>query len=92
MRTYTTISNQTIYDVTVQKFGSLDDMDKVIRQVGDMNSVLPFGMAMSLDNTEDVVARKFDFDGSKFSTGAELLDTPEDTPGAYSIAYSIAYD
>jgi hypothetical protein len=83
-RTYTTIAGQNTYDLAVQQFGTLNNLDKVMRQVPDLNEVVPFGSALVFDNTNNNLVRRFESLGVKFATGATseiapLFDIFDDT-------------
>ncbi len=83
-RTYKTIENQNTYDLAVQKFGTLNNLDKIMRQVPDLNEVVPYGTFLTLDNTANNLVRRFESLDLKFSTGidsplAPLLDIFDDT-------------
>jgi hypothetical protein len=86
-RPYTAISEQNTYDVTVQKFGGLDDIDEVMRQIPDLNNIIPLGTNMVFSDTEDVLARRFDSNRTLFSTGMPIPPKGR----AYSNDYSDDY-
>ena len=88
MRQYTTILDQTIYDISVQKFGGLDSIDEVMRQYPDINQSAPFGTDMALSYTDDELARQFDFNKTFFATG---LPPDAFTTKSYSSDYSKDY-
>lgn len=77
-----------MYDVTVQKFAGLDDLDQVMRNVPDLNKILPFGLTIVLPDTEDTLARLFDSNRSYFSTG----EPDEVPPGSYGESYNKDYN
>ena len=87
-REYKTVDNQNMYDVCVQKFAGLDDLDQVMRYVSDLNKILPFGQEMTLPNTDDTLARFFDSNKAYFVTGQ-----PDEVPlGGYGEAYNKDYN
>jgi len=86
-REYTTILRQTIYDVTVQKFGSLDDLDQVMRAAPSINSNLPFRTLLVLNDTEDELAKRFNGNNVYIATGAKSYEVPRGI--TYGIAHSI---
>ena len=87
-RSYTAITEQNTYDITVQKFGGLDSIDEVMRQIPDLNATIPFGTDMVFSDTNDVLARRFDSNRTKFSTGMPIPPVS----GAYSDDYSDDYN
>jgi hypothetical protein len=87
-RTYITISDQNTYDICVQNFGGLDDVDEVMRQVLDLNDVSPLGTEFTLSNTDDELARQFDVNNIRFATGMPIPPTS----GAYNKDYSDDYN
>jgi len=84
-RPYKTISNQNMYDVTVQSFGSIDDLDLVMRDTPDLNEAIPFSTDFVLADTDDELARQFFAGNTKFATGDSILAR------AYSNDYGSAY-
>ena len=83
-RTYKTIENQNTYDLAVQKFGTLNNLDKIMRQVPNLNEAVPYATELVLSNTNNILARRFESLDLKFSTGidsplAPLVDTFDDT-------------
>jgi hypothetical protein len=76
-RTFKTISDQTMYDLTVERFGQLDDLGKIIRETPDLNNVIPFSTELTVDNTDDELARQFEFRNTRFATGVQLLSEEE---------------
>ena len=87
-RQYKTISNQNMYDVTVQSYGSIDDLDLVMRDTPDLNATIPFETEFTLADTEDELARQFFVGNIKFSTGTHLVPEPIDVGG---ITYTIPH-
>lgn len=90
-RSYTTISEQTLYDVAIQKFGIVDGLYGVLRalsQSEDINEILPLGTQITLEDTENNLGLLFDANNLYFSTGKNTLYVPTD---AYSDDYSEAY-
>ena len=88
-RPYTAISEQNTYDIAVQKFGSLDDIDEVMRQIPDLNAVIPFGTDMVFSYTNDELARQFDSNEERFSTGMPIPPTGRAYSNDYSDDYGI---
>ena len=88
-RDYTTILDQTIYDIAIQQFGGVDDIDEAIRQFPDLNNSAPFATAMSFSDTDDELARRFDFNDTLIATGIppDAFDT-----SSYSNDYSSDYN
>ena len=87
-RKYTIIDDQNMYDVCVQKFAGLDDLDQVMRNVTDLNKILPFGLTITLPDTEDTLARLFDSNRTYFVTGQ-----PDEVPlGGYGKSYNKDYN
>ena len=83
-REYTTIENQNMYDITAQKFGALNNIDKVMRQMPDINEPSDIGVDMLFDDTTDNLAVKFDANRRFFATGnkseiAPLYEIFDDT-------------
>lgn len=79
-----TIENQNTYDLAVQKFGTLNNLDKIMRQIPDLNEVVPYGTTLILDNTNNNLARRFESLDLRFATGvdsplAPLFDVFDDT-------------
>ena len=65
-----TIENQNVYDVAVEQFGTLNNIDKVIRQVSEyINEVIPFDTELSLDSTSNNLAIRFETNNERFATG-----------------------
>ena len=85
MRIVKTIENQNVYDVAVEQFGTLNNIDKVIRQVsGFINGVIPFDTELTLDATDNNLAIQFEVNNKRFATGATsdiapLFDVFDDT-------------
>ena len=84
MRYYKTIPEQNIYDLAVQQFGVLNNLDKVMRQMPDLNEPAPFETEMAFDGTENNLAILFEANGTKFATGNQselvpLFDIFDDT-------------
>ena len=75
-REYKTISDQNIYDIAVQMFGSLNNIDKVLRQVPDVNDVAPTNSVLQFDVTTNNLALRFDANESKFATGVQSPIAP----------------
>ena len=75
-RPYTTTEDQTIYDICVQKFGGLDDIDELMRISPDLNDALPVNTEMVLSDTEDELAKRFDVNNTYFATGL-AFDEPD---------------
>jgi len=71
-RTYTTLEDQTMYDICVQEFGGLDDLDEIIRASPDLNQSLPVGYEMSLSDTEDELPRRFLANNVRIATGLDF--------------------
>lgn len=87
-REYITVDDQNMYDVCVQKFAGLDDLDQVMRNVPNLNKILPFGLSITLPDTEDTLARFFDSNRTFFVTGQ-----PEEVPfGSYGDSYNKDYN
>lgn len=83
-RPYKTIEDQNTYDVAVQQFGTLNNIDKVLRQMPDINAVAPFGYDMTFANTNNNLALRFNATNRRFATGvdseiAPLFDSFDDT-------------
>ena len=87
-RVYIAVSDQNTYDICVQNFGGLDDVDEVMRQVPDLNNVSPLGTAFTLSDTEDELARQFDVNNIRFATGMPIPPTS----GSYNKDYSDDYN
>lgn len=84
MRYYKTIPEQNVYDLAVQQFGGLNNLDKVMRQMPDLNAPAPFGTEMVFLGTENNLAKRFEANGTVFATGdtseiAPLFDIFDDT-------------
>ncbi len=87
-RDYITISDQNTYDICVQNFGGLDDVDEVMRQIPDINGISPLGTLFTLSDTDDELARQFDVNTIRFATGMPIPPTD----GAYNNDYSNDYN
>lgn len=87
-RTYISISDQNTYDICVQNFGGLDDVDEVMRQVPDINGISPLGTVFTLSDTDDELARQFDVNRVRFATGMPIPPVG----GAYNKDYSNDYN
>ena len=90
-RPYTTISEQTVYDVTVQKFGGLDDIDELMRSVEDINYAIPFGTDLTLEDTDDALALNFDVNKIHFATGDEGPDPVDDDCEAFNYLFNYKF-
>jgi len=75
-RPYTTIEDQNVFDITIQMFGTLNNMDKVLRQVPDINGIAPVNYDMIFDNTTNNLAIKFEVNNDRFATGDESPISP----------------
>jgi len=76
LRQYRTILDQSHYDVTIQKFGGIDDIGKVLGALPsgyDINEPIPFGTGMELVETDDSLARRFDANDVKFATSPSAI-------------------
>lgn len=71
MREYTAIDDQSSYDLAVQLFGTINDLDKVLRQVEDLNGVTEFGQEMVFDNTDNNLADRFGANNVLIASGNE---------------------
>lgn len=90
-RLYKTISNQNMYDVTVQSYGSIDDLDLVMRDTPDLNASIPFETAFILEETDDELGRQLFAGGIKFATGTYLVPEPIVTLGfPYTLPYILS--
>ena len=69
MRQYSTISDQSSYDLAIQLFGNLNDLDKVLRQVADLNGVTTFGEEMVFDETTNNLADRFGANKTRIACG-----------------------
>lgn len=69
MRQYEAIDDQSSYDLAVQLFGNLNDLDKVLRQIPDLNGVTSFGYEMVFDNTENNIANRFGANNTLIASG-----------------------
>jgi len=82
MRSYTARDNQTIYDIAIQKFGTLSNIGDVLDQITDPNSEVQFGSVLSIAETTNNIASRFEANQSFFSTweapfspvGLEIFD------------------
>lgn len=88
-RQYTTIENQTIYDICVQKFGGLDDIDEVMRVTPDLNGSLPTNTTMTLSDSTDELANRFDVNAAYFATGPAEA---EEIEGGYEYEYEFGFE
>ena len=75
-RQYKTISDQNVFDIAVQMFGSLNNMDKVLRQVPDVNTVAPVNSDLVFETTTNNLALRFEANGDKFATGDQSPIAP----------------
>ena len=75
-RQYKTIENQNVYDIAIQQFGTLDNLDKVLRQLPDVNGVAPTNTDLVFDNTTNNLALRFEVNESRFATGDESPIAP----------------
>ena len=84
MRQYSAIGDQSSYDLAIQLFGNLNDLDKVLRQVADLNGVTEFGYEMVFDETTNNLADRFGANKTLIASGKEseiapLFDIFDDT-------------
>ena len=75
-RSYSTIENQNVYDIALQMFGSLNNMDKVLRQVPDVNGVAPTNFDMEFDDPVNNLAISFEVNNDRFATGDQSPIAP----------------
>jgi len=73
-----------MYDLAVQQFGVLNNLDKVMRQMPDLNEPAPFETEMTFDGTSNNLAVRFEANAIKFATGDQselvpLYDIFDDT-------------
>ncbi len=68
MFSYTTKSEQSLYDLTVQLFGDIDSLNELIGDVDDINASFVFNKVLSVNETEDETAAEFTRKGSIFAT------------------------
>jgi hypothetical protein len=76
LKTVKTIEGQNSYDLAIQEFGTLNNLDKILRQVPDLNDVSPFGTELELEATENNLAVRFQATGAKFATGVDSPIAP----------------
>ena len=88
-RSYTTIEEQNMYDITIQKFGDLNDMDQVIRQIPDLNTSVPFGTTLVLNDTQDDLGRRFDANKTLIATGD--AGRPEVSSGGFQYGFPFIF-
>lgn len=69
MRDYTAIDNQSSFDLSLQMFGTLNNLDKVLRQVNDLNGVTDFGDTMVFDNSTNNLADRFGANKTLIASG-----------------------
>jgi len=70
------IENQTVYDATIQAYGGIDDLGKILAvlPVGfDINDDIPFGTDITLEATSDAVGKRFRASETQIATGSITL-------------------
>jgi len=81
---YTTITGQNTYDIAIEQYGTLNNMDQIMRQVPDLNQPVPFGTVLTINKTENNVALRFITNDIRVSTGdkseiAQIYQTFDET-------------
>ena len=69
-----------MYDATIQAYGGLDDLGKVLAVLPsgfDINGSIPFSTVLPLEETQDFLARKFRASEVRIATGFDTLSSEE---------------
>ena len=53
MANYTTKAGQSVYDIALQKYGSIEYVGEVMRAAGQVVDEVPTGTVLALNNTQD---------------------------------------
>jgi hypothetical protein len=61
-----------MYDLSIQCFGSLNALDKIMRQVGPNNDSIPYDTDLVFESSQNNLVKLFEANKIQFATGEDL--------------------